>query len=102
MKHLSRKALLSKLKKIKGLDELTIKALTLYYLLTDGETPRYAKVVAGGALLYLINPFDFIPDIYLITGYVDDLAVLVAALKNLNPQVQPQHKRQATDVFNSL
>src|SRR5258708_1928694 len=38
------------------------------------------KLVAYGALFYLINPFDFIPDHIPIFGYLDDLFFLSAAL----------------------
>ena len=40
---------------------------------------RKAQVIAIGALLYFINPFDLIPD-YLPFGYVDDLGVVTIAI----------------------
>ncbi len=40
---------------------------------------RKSQVVAIGALLYFINPFDLIPD-YLPLGYIDDIGVITVAL----------------------
>lgn len=38
------------------------------------------KLVAYGALFYLITPMDFIPDAIPVVGYLDDFAVLGLAL----------------------
>ncbi|MDE2290550.1 MAG: DUF1232 domain-containing protein [Elusimicrobia bacterium] len=38
------------------------------------------KLVAYGALFYLINPFDLIPDAIPVIGYFDDFAVLGIAV----------------------
>lgn len=43
------------------------------------STHRQAQVIAIGALLYFINPFDLIPD-YMPFGYVDDLGVVTIAI----------------------
>ena len=39
------------------------KALTLYYCARDTDTPAWASTIIYGALVYLINPVDAIPDI---------------------------------------
>jgi uncharacterized membrane protein YkvA (DUF1232 family) len=56
----------------------------------DKHATRLAKAVAFGALLYLINPMDLIPDNLVPFGYVDDLAILSIAIgylmrKGLSP-----------------
>lgn len=38
--------------------------------------PRALRYTAIGALVYFINPFDFIPDAMVSIGYLDDFAVL--------------------------
>jgi uncharacterized membrane protein YkvA (DUF1232 family) len=43
--------------------ELVEKALCLYYVIKDGSAPAWAKATAIGALGYLINPLDLIPDL---------------------------------------
>ncbi|MBI3558033.1 MAG: DUF1232 domain-containing protein [Deltaproteobacteria bacterium] len=38
------------------------------------------KAVCAGALLYLVNPLDLIPDAIPVIGYLDDFAVLSLAV----------------------
>ena len=45
-------------------------------LLVHKDTPWQAKLVLGAALLYLVLPFDLIPDWLLGLGIVDDLGVV--------------------------
>ena len=45
------------------------------------DVPTLDKLVAFGALFYLIAPFDLIPDAIPLFGYVDDFIILgIAAL----------------------
>jgi uncharacterized membrane protein YkvA (DUF1232 family) len=50
--------------------------LTLLRAIRSDRVSGRTKAVAIGALLYLINPFDLIPDALPGVGYLDDLAVL--------------------------
>ena len=45
-------------------------------LLFHRDTPWQAKLVLGAALVYLVSPFDLIPDWLLGLGIVDDLGVV--------------------------
>lgn len=45
------------------------------------EIPWKSLVSIGGAVLYVVNPFDLIPDGILIVGLTDDAAVVDLALK---------------------
>lgn len=50
------------------------------YLLRDPEVPFYLKLLPLAALLYVLFPFDLLPDLVPILGQVDDLtAVLVSS-----------------------
>ena len=53
-------------------------ARLLARLVADPVLPRAAKVALAAALVYLASPFDLIPDLIPVVGYLDDL--LVAAL----------------------
>ncbi len=55
----------------------------LYRLIKDPNGAWSAKVVAIGALIYLISPIDAIPDITPIVGLLDDVGVLSAAVAML-------------------
>lgn len=48
----------------------------IYDLLISGKLTKTDKAVIIGALLYFINPFDMIPDITPIVGFLDDMGII--------------------------
>lgn len=58
----------------------------MFALIRDYASGRYRQVpwktiaVVAAALLYVLNPFDLIPDMILLIGLVDDAAVVATAL----------------------
>ena len=83
-----------KVKKTASKVPFILKAVTLYFCALDRNTPTAAKVKALSALAYFILPLDFIPDIIPL-GYSDDAAVIMIAIKSLNPYITDEHKRKA-------
>jgi len=63
-------------------------ALALFELLGDPAVSKAKKVAAVGALLYFINPFDAIPDFVPLGGFVDDAAVIAAAVTYLRKELK--------------
>jgi uncharacterized membrane protein YkvA (DUF1232 family) len=49
-------------------------------LMRDGRVPVHAKLVMGLAVLYVLSPLDFLPDVFPVLGQLDDLAMLAAGL----------------------
>jgi uncharacterized membrane protein YkvA (DUF1232 family) len=49
--------------------------------LLDSDLPRKNKLIILGALVYLVTVVDAVPDVIFIIGYLDDAAVLQAAIK---------------------
>ena len=47
------------------------------------EVPKRTVFAAAVALLYLLNPFDLIPDFIPGVGYVDDSAVLMIVMQSI-------------------
>jgi uncharacterized membrane protein YkvA (DUF1232 family) len=54
-------------------------AILFRRLLADRRVPRRAKVALALLLLYLVTPFDLVPDFIPVVGQLDD-AILVAAV----------------------
>lgn len=83
--------------------EAVEKILLLFYAAQRPETPLWAKTVIYGALAYLILPADVIPDIIPVTGYVDDLGTVTAALSTIalyiNSEVKAAAKQKVTEWF---
>ena len=52
------------------------KMYALYYLVKAPTTPKRAKMIIIGALIYFISPIDALPDLLGPLGFTDDLAVI--------------------------
>ena len=50
-------------------------------LLRDSRVPLHAKVVPILAVLYMLSPLDFVPDLIPGLGQLDDVAILAAGLQ---------------------
>jgi uncharacterized membrane protein YkvA (DUF1232 family) len=58
-----------------------IKRLRLVWLLFwDSRVPLWIKAVLPASLLYLISPVDFVPDVILGLGQLDDLSVILVGM----------------------
>jgi uncharacterized membrane protein YkvA (DUF1232 family) len=53
-------------------------------LLLDNRVPWVLKLIPIGALAYVISPLDLIPDVIPILGQLDDIGVLMSALRLFN------------------
>ncbi|MEK6200820.1 MAG: DUF1232 domain-containing protein [Desulfobulbaceae bacterium] len=68
-------------------------------LLTRADTPWKVKGILLLAILYLLSPFDFVPDWILGLGLIDDLAIvsllvgLAIRLAGRLPQAPPENKK---------
>ena len=74
--------------------QVTEAALQLYYAMVDSDTPRWAKAVIGGALVYFVVPVDLIPD-FIPGGYADDLGALISAAGAVLKSIKPEHAARA-------
>lgn len=77
--------------------EVVQKAITLYYVHQEGNTPAWAKTTVIGALGYFIAPIDAIPDITPLIGFVDDLGVITAAVAALGALATPAISKRAQE-----
>ena len=61
---------------------LAAHARLTWRLLRDPAVPLLTKILPVAAVLYLISPLDFVPDILPILGQLDDAGVLLLALES--------------------
>jgi len=52
----------------------------VWRLLNDSRVPTLPKLIIPLALIYLLSPFDLVPDLMLGLGQLDDLGVLALAV----------------------
>jgi len=53
-------------------------------LLLDNRVPWILKLIPLGAIVYVISPLDLIPDVIPVLGQLDDLGILMMALRLFN------------------
>jgi len=75
--------------------EVVSKALMLYYVFHDKDTPTWAKAAILAALGYFITPLDAIPDFTPLVGFTDDLGALLTATATIAANIKPEHKEMA-------
>jgi len=79
--------------------KLPMYARVIWGLVRDPRTPLPLKGLLGAALVYLVMPFDLIPDAIPILGQADDLTVLMLVLDlfiaNAPAQVRKDHLERA-------
>ena len=73
--------------------------LAAYFCALDPATPARAKAILIGALAYFILPTDILPDIILALGFVDDAAVIMAAINTIGANLKPAHRERAREVL---
>jgi uncharacterized membrane protein YkvA (DUF1232 family) len=66
---------------------LAAKANTLWKYLHDKRTPAANKTVIVAALLYCIVPTDLMPDFIPVSGFLDDLAIVLSVLAYVDAKV---------------
>jgi uncharacterized membrane protein YkvA (DUF1232 family) len=66
-----------------------------YYAMLDPRTPTRARLTLIAALAYFVAPFDFVPDIILGLGFLDDASVLMAALAAVRSSIREEHREAA-------
>jgi uncharacterized membrane protein YkvA (DUF1232 family) len=62
-----------------------------YYCALDPQTPTRARGLLLAALAYFVMPFDFIPDMFAVVGFTDDIAVLATALRVIQGHITDRH-----------
>jgi uncharacterized membrane protein YkvA (DUF1232 family) len=64
-------------------------------LIADPRVPRRSKLLLGAMLAYLAMPFDLVPDFIPVAGQLDDLLVVVLALRGVlragGPELLREH-----------
>jgi len=80
-------------------------ARLVWRLLRDPDISSWLKTIPPASLLYLLFPFDFIPDLALGLGQLDDIAIILLGVKlfiALCPQdIVRRHLREMSSVSGS-
>ncbi|GHA28195.1 hypothetical protein GCM10007103_07200 [Salinimicrobium marinum] len=75
-------------------DKYIGKVKTMFSLVKDYRNGSYRQIpwksiaAITGALLYVLNPFDLIPDFIPVIGMLDDASVLALCLKMVNDDLE--------------
>ena len=75
------------------------KLMTIFYCMQDKDTPKFVKLALLGALGYVILPLDLVSDAFIGIGWLDDAAVVAAALRLAGTYVKPEHLEKVRRMF---
>ena len=75
------------------------KLMTIFYCMQDKDTPKFVKLALMGALGYVILPLDLVSDTFIGIGWLDDAAVVAAALRLAGTYVKPEHLEKVRRMF---
>lgn len=53
---------------------------TIIALMRNPKVSSFPKILVAGAIVYILMPFDAIPDIAPVVGWLDDILFLIGAL----------------------
>lgn len=87
------------LSKTKGKLHFLPKLLAIFYCIQDKDTPKLVRLVLMGTIGYVILPIDVVPDFLPVAGWVDDAAVVAAALKFAAAYIKPEHKEKVRRIL---
>jgi uncharacterized membrane protein YkvA (DUF1232 family) len=94
-----RYAFLAKLKRIGRHIPFAEDLVAAYFCTIDPATPSRVKLVLFAALAYFILPLDSVADFLPLIGFVDDAAVLAAAVAQVAGSITEHHREQARDLL---
>lgn len=60
----------------------------IYDLLSSKRITRQDRALVIGGLLYFINPFDVVPDMVPLVGFLDDMAIIALVYRYLTNRAQ--------------
>ncbi len=80
-----------KISQLKGKIGFKRDLIALYKFMKDPTVSFLKKVIVVFALLYFIIPFDSIPDISPIVGFLDDIGVVVIVARYLSKELEPYY-----------
>jgi uncharacterized membrane protein YkvA (DUF1232 family) len=84
-----------KLRRVAGHVPFAEDAVAAYFCALDPATPFRVRATLFGALAYFLLPFDSLPDIFPLLGFVDDASVIAAALAAIGAHLEDRHRLAA-------
>ncbi|PSJ80460.1 YkvA family protein [Neisseria iguanae] len=67
----------------------------LYFLWKSPHTPKQAKMIILGALVYFFSPIEAIPDLLGPVGFTDDIAVIALVYRQMKSYLTEDIREQA-------
>lgn len=75
---------------VSGVPLLVREGRTVWRLVQDPRVPLLPKAVVAVVVLYVLSPFDFLPDFIPLLGQLDDLALMLGAFHLFKQMIPPE------------
>jgi len=89
----------AKFKRVAGKIPFAEDLVAAYFCATAASTPSRVKLILLGAIAYFVFPTDAITDFLPLIGFVDDAAVLAAAITQVAGSITEEHRKKARQVL---
>ena len=66
-----------------------------YFVALDPKVPFKSRAIIIGALAYFVLPIDAVPDVLMLIGFGDDIAVLTMAIAAIRSNMTEEHYEKA-------
>ena len=73
----------------------------VWRLLFDPRVPLWLKMIVPASLVYVLSPIDFLPDVVVGLGQLDDLAIIIVSAKLFVDLCPPHIVREHTEALMS-
>ena len=70
-----------------------------FFCAFDPKVPFRSRAIMLGALAYFVLPLDAVPDIIMLVGFGDDIAVLGAAIAAVRSNITEEHYAKAREAL---
>lgn len=81
-------------------DRIVFEARLIWRLMLDKRVPLWPKLIPVLAIIYVLSPLDLIPDVLIGLGQLDDLGIILGAVRLFKSTIPAYILKEHQEVLN--